>query len=132
MLGMLAAYLVVRFGDLLVRGALGGAFAPTLEALMFWIEMRLFVAPLVLLAQARRRAQPGQAVRRGGAADAGRLPAAPQRLPDRLRHRRRAGSYFPSVPEILVTVGMIAVEVLGYIVLVRYAAGAAEARSRRI
>ena len=28
--------------------------------------------------------------------------------------------YFPSVTEIMVTIGMIAMEVLGYIVLVRY------------
>ena len=28
--------------------------------------------------------------------------------------------YFPSVPEIMVSIGMIALEVLGYILLVRY------------
>ena len=31
----------------------------------------------------------------------------------------RAGSYFPSLPEIMVSVGMFAIEVLGYIVIVR-------------
>ena len=28
-------------------------------------------------------------------------------------------SYFPSVPELLVTIGMFAIEVLGYIVITR-------------
>src|SRR5512145_3386534 len=41
MLGMLVAYLVVRFGDLLARGALGSMFVPGIEALMFWVENAL-------------------------------------------------------------------------------------------
>jgi Ni/Fe-hydrogenase subunit HybB-like protein len=62
------------------------------------------------------------AIRRGcswpATADAGRHPAAPQRLPDRLRHRS-GFSYFPSLAEVLVTAGMFAVEVLGYIIITR-------------
>src|SRR6185369_13135194 len=49
MLGVLATYLAVRIGDLVVRGALGHAFAPSLEALVFWVEMSLFALPFVLI-----------------------------------------------------------------------------------
>lgn len=45
MLGMLAVFLVVRVGDLLVRGALPRAFEGSLQALMFWFEMACFIAP---------------------------------------------------------------------------------------
>ena len=36
--------------------------------------------------------------------------------------------YFPSVPELLVTIGLVAFEILAYIVVRAHAAGAAEAR----
>ncbi|PIV71629.1 MAG: Ni/Fe-hydrogenase cytochrome b subunit, partial [Rhodocyclales bacterium CG17_big_fil_post_rev_8_21_14_2_50_68_7] len=39
MFWLLAAYLVVRVADLVLRGALGSAFAFSLEAVMFWLEM---------------------------------------------------------------------------------------------
>ncbi|MCZ7655731.1 MAG: Ni/Fe-hydrogenase cytochrome b subunit [Rhodocyclaceae bacterium] len=55
MWGLLAAYVALRVLDLLWRGALGTAFAFTLEAGMFWIEMAAFVVPLVLLAPASAR-----------------------------------------------------------------------------
>ena len=104
MLGMLAVFLLVRFGDLIVRGALGHAFEGSLQALMFWLETACFVAPLWLLRS--------EALRRN---------------PARLRINAflvgyQTGDgwhYFPSIPEMLVTFGMFAIEVLGYIVITR-------------
>ena len=43
-----------------LRGALGYMFGLNAEAFWFWIEIALFVAPLVLLWQARHRMNPSR------------------------------------------------------------------------
>ncbi|KAA0255261.1 MAG: Ni/Fe-hydrogenase cytochrome b subunit [Acidobacteria bacterium] len=54
----LAAYVVLRVIDVVMRGALGTAFAATWQAFWFWVEMACFIVPLATLASenARRRA----------------------------------------------------------------------------
>ena len=118
MLGILAVYLVVRFGDLLYRGALGTAFKATFEAFMFWLETAAFVAPLVILASEKARSNPQQLFISGVSLMlAGFLLRINSFL---VGYETGDGwSYFPSVPEMLVTFGIIALEVLLYIVFVR-------------
>ena len=60
MLGMLGAYLVVRVGDLTVRGAWGNAFSFGLVATLFWLEMVLFCLPFVLVGTAEARRNPAR------------------------------------------------------------------------
>ncbi|MBU1690233.1 MAG: Ni/Fe-hydrogenase cytochrome b subunit [Gammaproteobacteria bacterium] len=119
MTGLLAVYLVVRLGDLAVRGALGFMFEPGVEGLMFWVEMGLFAAPLVLLANPASRLNPARLfISAFCLLLAGFLLRINSYL---VGYETGAGwHYFPSVPEIMVSVGMIALEILGYIVLVRY------------
>ncbi|MDP3483106.1 MAG: Ni/Fe-hydrogenase cytochrome b subunit [Sulfuricella sp.] len=119
MIGLLVVYLVVRLGDLMVRGALGFMFEPSIEGLMFWVEMGLFAAPLVLLADPASRLNPARLFI---AAFCLMLAGFVLRINSFLvGYETGAGwHYFPSVPEIMVSVGMIALEILGYIVLVRY------------
>jgi Ni/Fe-hydrogenase subunit HybB-like protein len=119
MLGMLVAYLVVRFGDLLVRGALLKMFEPSIKVLMFWVETALFVAPLVLLKPESARRNPSKLFI---AASSLMLAGFMLRLNSYLIGLETGPGwhYFPSVSEIMVSIGMIALEVLGYIVLVRY------------
>ena len=119
MTGLLAVYLAVRLGDLAVRGALGFMFEPSIEGLMFWVEMGLFAAPLVLLADPASRLNPARLFI---AAFCLMLAGFVLRINSFLvGYETGAGwHYFPSVPEIMVSVGMIALEILGYIVLVRY------------
>ena len=118
MLGILTAYMVVRFGDLLVRGALGSAFNATFEAFMFWLETLAFAAPIVLLASEKARANPQQLfISAVSLMLAGFLLRINSFL---VGYETGPGwSYFPSVPEMLVTFGIIALEVLLYIVFVR-------------
>jgi Ni/Fe-hydrogenase subunit HybB-like protein len=116
--GLIVVYLVIRFGELLMRGELGLAFAFDFPALMFWIETALFLVPLVVLSSPAKR-NSGRAL----------LIAAVTMLFAGALWRFNAFlitfnpgpgySYFPSVPEIMVTVGIVAFEVLVYIVLVR-------------
>ena len=119
MTGVLIAYLAVRIVDLLVRGALGYMFQANIEAFMFWVEMALFIAPLVLLAKPGARLQPARLF---VAASCLLLAGFILRINSFLvGYETGAGwHYFPSVPEIMVSVGMIALEILGYIVFVRY------------
>jgi len=119
MTGLLAAYLVVRVGDLAVRGALGYLFEPGIEAFMFWVEMSLFVAPLILLWHPAARRRPARLfIAAFCLLFAGFFLRINAFL---VGYETGAGwHYFPSVPEIMVSVGLIALEILGYIVLVRY------------
>jgi Ni/Fe-hydrogenase subunit HybB-like protein len=119
MLGMLVAYLVVRFADLLLRGALGSMFQFSIEALMFWIESALFIAPLLILRQPQARRHPAKLFI---AASCLMLGGFILRINSYLVGYETGSGwhYFPSVSEIMVSIGMIALEVLGYIVLVRY------------
>lgn len=118
MLGVLAVYLAVRIGDLAVRGALGNAFKADLEALVFWIEMILFVLPFVLVGTAKARRNPARLFLAGIAIMLGGVFLRINGF--LIGYDTGPGwNYFPSVAEMLVTAGMFAIEVLGYIIITR-------------
>jgi Ni/Fe-hydrogenase subunit HybB-like protein len=114
----LAAYVALRVADLVLRGALGTAFAASWQAFWFWVEMACFVVPLVLLASesARRSASKlfvgavllmlGGFLLRINGFLVGYMTG-------------EGWSYFPSLAELMVTIGIIAFEILAYIVIVR-------------
>jgi Ni/Fe-hydrogenase subunit HybB-like protein len=117
MLGMIGAYLAVRLGDLLVRGALVEALRPTLRAVMFWIETACFAAPLLILRTPAQRRRPVRLFLGGIAL---MLAASLLRIDGYLVARVVPGfHYFPSPAELIVTLGMFSIEVLGYIVVTR-------------
>jgi Ni/Fe-hydrogenase subunit HybB-like protein len=118
MWGLLVAYLVVRVGDLVFRGVLGNAFQFSTQAFWFWVEMASFLVPVWLLLRPEDRANPGKLF---GAAVLLMLGGFLLRINGYLvGYETGAGwSYFPSLPELTVTVGVIAAEILGYIVLVK-------------
>jgi Ni/Fe-hydrogenase subunit HybB-like protein len=122
MLGVLAVFMVVRFGDLIVRGALGHALSPSLEAFFFWLETACFVAPFLLVGTPAARRNPARLFLAGVAIMlAGILLRINGFL---IGYDTGVGvdhgwNYFPSIAEILVTVGMFAIEVLGYIIITR-------------
>jgi Ni/Fe-hydrogenase subunit HybB-like protein len=122
MLGFLAVYLAVRVGDLLVRGALPKAFVPSVEALMFWLEMLSFIAPLILIGAESNRRNPARLFLAGVLL---MLGGAMLRLNGFLiGYETNVGDsggfhYFPTLAEVLVTAGMFGLEVLGYIIITR-------------
>jgi Ni/Fe-hydrogenase subunit HybB-like protein len=112
-------FLVIRVGVIVVNGNLGLAFAATGEALMFWIETFLFAAALVLLwRESGRRSERGVFL----AACALLLGGTLYRVDSYLVAYRGVSGwfYFPSVPEIMITVGMVSLEALLYILFVKY------------
>ncbi len=113
-----AFYLFVRFYDLAYREHLALAFQVNLYAGFFWLEVALFVAPMVILASSRRRHNPGwlffgaMLMLLGGALyrfDTSLIAYNPG----------TNWSYFPSVPEMLVTLGFLSLEVMAYIYLIK-------------
>jgi Ni/Fe-hydrogenase subunit HybB-like protein len=118
MLGVLGFYLIVRFGDLIVRGALGNAFQPTVVALSFWVENLCFAAPFLLVGSAAARLNPARLFLAGIAIMVGGVFLRINGF--LIGYDTGPGwSYFPSAPELLVTLGIFAIEVLGYIVITR-------------
>ncbi|NJD35748.1 MAG: Ni/Fe-hydrogenase cytochrome b subunit [Betaproteobacteria bacterium] len=118
MLGILAVFIVVRIGDVIARGALPRAFQPSVQALMFWLEMACFIAPLILIGAEANRRNPAKLFLAGVLL---MLGGALMRLNGFLIGYETGGdfNYFPTLAEVLVTAGMFAVEVLGYIIITR-------------
>lgn len=117
-MGILVAYLVIRLGDLMVRGAIFKVFTSGVKSLMFLIEMAVFIYPVVVLSKPENRKRLSKL-----------LAAAMSMLTGAVLYRIDAflvaydtgpgWKYFPSAPEMFVTIGVIALEVLAYIVFVR-------------
>jgi len=120
MLGVLAAYLLVRVVDLTVRGAWGNAFEPSWVALSFWVENLAFVAPFLLIGSIQARRNPANLFLAGIAIMVGGILLRLNGFLIGYGHHTGTGwSYFPSLTEIMVTVGFFAIEVLGYIIITR-------------
>jgi Ni/Fe-hydrogenase subunit HybB-like protein len=111
-------YLAVRVTDLVVRGQVGALLAGDVSSVMSLLELALFTAPLVMLRSRARRRDPGVLFRAGmGFMLAGALYRFDVYL---LAFRPGAHwTYFPSVSEILVTVGLVAGEIAAYVLLVK-------------
>jgi Ni/Fe-hydrogenase subunit HybB-like protein len=125
-------FLGLRLADLAWRGRLGLALAFDVQGVFFLLEIALLVAALLVLASERRRSDPGHLFR---AAMMLMLGGGLYRFDTYLVafNPGPGWSYFPAVPELFMTLGIVALEILGYVAVVRYfpiLAGAAPAASR--
>lgn len=117
-MGILAAYVVIRLGDLVVRGAIFKVFTSGIKSVMFLIEMAAFITPIVILSKPGNRKRLSKLL----AAALCMLTGAVLYRIDAFLVAYDTGPgwhYFPSAPEMLVTIGVIAIEVLAYIIFVR-------------
>ncbi len=115
---LIGVYLVIRFADLILRGALGLAFRFNVMSLMFWIENALYLAALLLVAprQSRSRARL-------------LFLSACSMLLAGIVYRFNAflvgfnpgdnWSYFPSFSESMITIGIISFEIMAYLYIVK-------------
>lgn len=115
---VMVVYLAIRIIDLIVRQQIAHLFAFDIFSVMSLIEFGLFGVALVMLREERRRRDLGTLFRAsmflllGGALyrfDVFLLAFQPG----------AEWSYFPNIPEILVTVGLVAAEITGYILLIK-------------
>lgn len=115
----LALFLVVRFADLIVRGKLGLVFAGDFMSMMFLIETALFALPMVILAFPANRASARLLFVSGVSM---LLAGSLYRIDAFLVAFDPGGhfTYFPSLTEMLVTVGIFAFEILAYMVFAAF------------
>ena len=109
---------LLRVGDLVWRGQIGALFAGDGRSVMASLEILFFLIPVVMLASPVRRRDLGNLVR---AAMAMIFAGALFRF-DTFLVAFMPGAhwaYFPSVPEMAVTIGLVAFEVLAYVVIVK-------------
>ena len=111
-------FMVVRYGDVVWRGALPLAFAGDVKAWFFWLEFLMGAAAVIVLLPQANRIDP-RSIFLGACAML--LNGVLYRLNCYLiGYDPGSGwSYFPSAGEILVTIAIFSFEVLMYILLVK-------------
>jgi Ni/Fe-hydrogenase subunit HybB-like protein len=116
---ILIAWLIFRFADILLRGALPQAFGGHRVVPFFWIETLLAIAAAALFllpgAQISERATFLGAVSLLAFGSLYRVDAYLIGYTPAVEGFR----YFPSVPELLVTIGIVAFEILLYLVFIK-------------
>lgn len=115
--GLLAGYLLLRWGDLAYRGYLGLAFAGDWDGNLFLIETALFLVPLFVLVSHRRTRQRWQFLAAVSLLAGGSL----YRLNAYLMAVRPGNgwTYFPSAPELMITVGVVCLEIMLYLLFIK-------------
>ena len=115
---LIFVYLALRLGDLAFRGRLGLILALDVHSVFFLVEIALFLVPALLLLSPKRRQNPGiellcaimlmlaGTLYRFDAYLIGFSPGPGWR-------------YFPTVPETLVTIGLVSFELMAYLVIVK-------------
>jgi len=115
---LIAAFVLIRFADLAWKGRLGLTVTSGVQSFFFWVETVLFLGAAWLFRQQRHRPS-AQAQLQAAllALFAGSL----YRI-DAFLVGFNPGSnwvYFPTLPELLVTLGLVATETMAYVWIVR-------------
>jgi Ni/Fe-hydrogenase subunit HybB-like protein len=115
---LLIVYLVIRFGDIIWRGAVGDMFAFDLNSIMFIIENLLYIYALIVLFPLKNRKMPNKMFI---GAIAMILAGSLYRFNAYLIgfNPGNGYGYFPAFQEIMITVGVIAMEIMAYLVFVK-------------
>ncbi len=115
---LIAVYLIIRFAELAVNGKLGLIFAHDRASLMFLIETALFVYPLAVLLSRKGRRNPKTLLYAAVAMlFAGSLYRFNAFL---ITYNPGPGySYFPALSEVMVTIGLVAVEVMVFLFVIK-------------
>jgi Ni/Fe-hydrogenase subunit HybB-like protein len=116
---LLGVYLIVRLADLAVAGELALTVQPTQFALLFWVELLIgWVAPLLLLANARLRQQPNWLLAGAGLVVLGVVINRFNVSLLALGHLTDQ-PYFPSIGEFAISLGIISAGVLAFALVAR-------------
>ncbi len=116
--GVLVLYIISRYGDLIWRGALNDAFAGDVNGWMFIIETILFIIPLFILFS-KKLSNNAQYLFWAGVSMV--LAGAILRFNTYLVGFSPGPGwhYFPSVSEIMITLGIISAEIMAYLIFVK-------------
>jgi Ni/Fe-hydrogenase subunit HybB-like protein len=115
---VLALWLVIRLVDLVVRGQVAAMFGSGSQSFWLWVELLLAAAPLAMLLVKSRLRDSGWLFGAAALAVVGgtlyRFNAYLTAFDPGVQY-----TYFPTVPEIFITVGMLALELTAFIWLVK-------------
>lgn len=116
--GLLALFLVIRFGTLLAGGHIDLIFAGDKYGNLFLIETALFLAPLFILATRAGRAKQRQ---RFVAAVCLLAAGSLYRIDSYLLAVNPGNGwvYFPSAPELMITIGLVCLEIMLYLLFIK-------------
>ncbi len=115
---IIATYLLVRFGDIIYRGNLELLFKGNTHSLMFYIENLLFLLPAIFLSMSKFR-QSRRAL--FFCALSLMLAGALYRFNCFIIQYDPGNgwNYYPKAGEIWITLGIIAVEIMGYLLFIK-------------
>jgi Ni/Fe-hydrogenase subunit HybB-like protein len=115
---LLIVFLIIRFGDLIFKGKLGLIFSFNFQSLMFIIENLLFIYPLIILSSKEKRNQSKSLFLSAASLV---LAGAVYRFDTFLVGFNPGANfhYFPSFAEIMITVGIISVEIMAYLIFIK-------------
>src|SRR5208282_2232898 len=117
--GMCILFLAVRFGDLVWRGQLHSAFALDKWSLLFLLETALILVPAVALRSKVVRETPRSLLNMATLACLGGLlyRFIPTSIAFAPAHK---AVYFPSLPELFMTIGYISLGIVAFVLAVKY------------
>jgi Ni/Fe-hydrogenase subunit HybB-like protein len=115
---VLLAYVALRTADVAWRGQMGAAFALDGYSLLFQLEMMLFLIPALVLLKYRQGAGARFFMGIGAAVI---LAGSLYRFSTYIFafNPGPEWSYIPALPELAVTVGLVAGEIMGYLIIVK-------------
>ena len=112
-------FLAVRFGDLAWRGQLGAAVVLDKMSVLFLVETALILVPAVMLRSRAARETPRTLIHMATLACLGGLCY--RFVPTTVAFNPgRHASYFPALPEVLMTLGYLALGVAAFGLAVKY------------
>jgi Ni/Fe-hydrogenase subunit HybB-like protein len=111
-------YLLMRFADLAYRNALGLLFTSGYLSFFFWLEIALFLAPSLMAFSPKAASDPGHLFQ---IAMMMLLGGALYRFDTYLVafNPGPGRAYFPAVPELFITIGLVSAEIMAYIYFIR-------------
>ncbi|MBW2279047.1 MAG: polysulfide reductase NrfD [Deltaproteobacteria bacterium] len=111
-------YLVIRFGDIIISGKTALMFSSGFMSLLFWVEIALFAVPIYMFAGKKARENFSTMFK---GAFLLMLAGSVYRFNAYIvaYNPGENWNYFPSVPELFITLGVIALEVALYIYIVK-------------
>jgi Ni/Fe-hydrogenase subunit HybB-like protein len=130
--GVVMCWAVLRFLDIVLRGKAGLLFSFDMYGFFFWLEMVLSIVGALILLTSYRHRESGQFVASMLIVTSGALYRFSTYL---IAYNPGPNwSYFPSVPEQIITFGVVALEIMLYVILVKtfpILSGSASARAAK-
>ena len=115
---LIVVFLVIRFGDIIYRGELGLMFNFDLASIMFIIEFLMFLVPAIILFSEKNRSSSQKLfISSAIIVLAGSLYRFDTFIV--VFNPGHGYHYFPAFQELMITIGIIAMEIMAYLIFIK-------------